>query len=58
MDDLFRSLCRALRAQKEYDKAFGDCESSWGYYGQSYQDELDSALADFNCELERYIQEQ
>ena len=46
-----RKIENLIKAQLEFDKANNDCDSSWGYYGQDYQDSLEKA----EQEVENYL---
>ena len=48
MKELTRALERFLEAKTEYDKAFNDCEGTWGYYGQYYEEQLEKAEKAFS----------
>ncbi len=40
MKELIESLKEAIKLQAKRDKAFSDCDGSWGYYGYHIEEEL------------------
>ncbi len=55
MEKLLEALSRVQKLQTERDKAFADCDHSWGYYGYDMEDKLKTAQSEFAVALKEVI---
>ena len=44
MNKFIEALQAYIEKKIERDKAFADCDHSWGYYGHNLEEELENAL--------------
>ena len=56
MDELIDALMNLIKVKADRDKAFADCDQSWGYYGSGREEELQNAQTRFGNALKRFIQ--
>lgn len=55
MDRLYKAMTRWYEASAAYDKAYSECEGSWGYFGDEYIQEREDAAAEFQAALDEVI---
>jgi len=48
MDEFIDALMNLIEVKTERDKAFADCDSSWGYYGFHEDEKLAEAQERFS----------
>ena len=48
MDELIDALMDLIQVKADRDKAFNDCDHSWGYYGSGREEELQKARNRFS----------
>ena len=56
MDEMIDALVKLIRLKQERDKAFADCDSSWGYYGYDIEKKLEEAKQRYAKALTDYLQ--
>ena len=54
---LLLALARYNEASSERDRACGECDRSWGYFGARHEDSVRVAASDIKDELDAYVDE-
>lgn len=49
------ALTRLRAATRERDKARGECDHSWGYYGDRYEEAVEEAAVEFEDALMAWL---
>ena len=57
MDELIDALMNVIELKRERDKAFEDCDATWGYFGYEIEERLEKAKAKFADALKVVILE-
>ncbi len=55
MESLTNALITLVKIKHKRDKAFNNCEGSWGYFGYNLEEELKKAEEEFDLELNKII---
>ena len=57
MEELIDSLINLLEVRADRDKAFSDCDHSWGYFGAGREEELKKAKERFSEAFKKAVYE-
>ena len=55
MDEMIDALINVIELKRKRDKAFEDCDSSWGHYGYDIERQLEEAKERSAKALKRFI---
>lgn len=53
--DLAYSVMELIAATQARDKAMSECDHSWGYYGQAYEERVAKAIKSIEDDIEAIV---